>query len=97
MNLPASTKSRFRPRTEAVRRALHEASDTTSIKDLLFFESWQMQATPDVANILRAGQIRRANPRLADEILAELRSGPLLGARKGAARSGRRRAADFSA
>jgi hypothetical protein len=32
-----------------------------------------MQAPADIASTLRAGQIRRANPLLAEEIRAELR------------------------
>ena len=45
------------------------------MRDLLFLEAWEMQARPDIASTLRAGQIRRANPLLAEEIRAELRGG----------------------
>ncbi len=63
------------PRTEAVRRALRAAPDETAIQDLLFLEAWEMQTPGDIASTLRAGQIRRANPRLAEAIRAELRTG----------------------
>ena len=66
-----------RPRTEAVRRALRAAPDETAVNDLLFLEAWEVQAPRDIASTLRAGQIRRANPLLAEAIRAELRSGPM--------------------
>jgi len=56
----------YRPLTEAVRRALRAAPDETAISDLLFLEAWEMQGRPDIASTLRAGQIRRANPLLAE-------------------------------
>jgi len=58
-----------------VRRALRAVPDETAISDLLFLEAWEMQARPDIASTLRAGQIRRANPLLAEAIRTELRSG----------------------
>jgi len=73
--LSASVESWHRPLTEAVRRALRAAPDEMSMRDLLFLEAWEMQARPDIASTLRAGQIRRANPLLAEEIRAELRGG----------------------
>jgi hypothetical protein len=74
LSLPAITGVWAQPRTEAVRRALLAAPDETAISDLLFLESWEVQAPPDIASTLRAGQIRRANPLLAEAIRAELRS-----------------------
>jgi len=65
------------PRTEAVRRALRATPDETAISDLLFLEAWEVQAPRDIASTLRAGQIRRANPLLAEAIRAELRAGPM--------------------
>jgi hypothetical protein len=65
-----------RPQTEAVRRALRATQDETSVSDLLFLEAWEAQTLPDIASTLRASQIRRANPRLAAEIRAELRGEP---------------------
>ena len=65
-----------RPQTEAVRRALRAAHDATSVSDLLFLETWEVQGLPDIASTLRASQIRRANPELAAEIRAELRARP---------------------
>ncbi len=61
-----------KPRTEAVRRALQGARDQAAAADLLFLEYWEMQRTPDLAAMLRASQIRRANPVLAAAIHAEL-------------------------
>ena len=64
----------YEPRTQAVRRALSGASDEASVSDLLFLEAWEMQASAGIASTLRAAQIRRANPLLAEEIRAELRT-----------------------
>jgi len=66
------TSSWSNPQTEAVRRALRAAPDPASANDLLFLEAWEAQTLRDVGSTLRAGQIRRANPRLAEEIRAEL-------------------------
>ena len=60
------------PRTEALRRALRRVHDAAAAADLLFLEHWETQRGTDVAAILRAGQIRRANPALAAEIHKEL-------------------------
>ena len=60
------------PRTEALRRALQQVHDEAAAADLLFLEDWQTQRCPGIAASLRASQIRRANPRLAEEIHAEL-------------------------
>ena len=60
------------PCTEAVRRALQGMRDQAAAADLLFLEYWEMQRMPDLAAILRASQIRRANPVLAAAIHAEL-------------------------
>jgi hypothetical protein len=60
------------PRTEALRRALQDVTDEAAAADLLFLEYWESQHTLDVAAILRASQIRRANPKLAAEIHDEL-------------------------
>lgn len=71
--------------TAAVQRALAVAPDHTSQADLLFLERWEQRAVPGTAAALRAGQIRRANPILAAEIRAELRSGrPLTGGERDA-------------
>jgi hypothetical protein len=60
------------PRTEAVRRALRQVSDDAATADLLFLEHWETARGSDIAAMLRASQIRRANPALAAEIHAEL-------------------------
>ena len=62
-------------RTEAVRRALRGTGDRLAAADFLFLESWETRGLPDVAATLRAAQIRRANPQLAEEIRAELTRG----------------------
>ncbi len=62
------------PYTKAVRRALQGISDPSRAADLLFLEAWEMQPTANLGVTLRAGQIRRANPGLAAEINAELRT-----------------------
>jgi hypothetical protein len=74
LSLSAITGVGDQPRTEAVRRALRAASDETAVSDLLFLEAWEVQAPRDIASTLRAGQIRRANPLLAEAIRAELRT-----------------------
>lgn len=71
--------------TIAVQRALAATPDHTAQADLLFLERWEQRAIPGTAATLRAGQIRRANPALAAEIRAELRSGrPLTGGERDA-------------
>jgi len=60
------------PRTEAVRRALRRVNDEAAAADLLFLEHWETARGSDIAAMLRAGQIRRANPVLAAEIHDEL-------------------------
>ncbi len=65
------------PRTEAVRRALRVTPDESTVRDLLFLETWEIHPPGDIASTLRAGQIRRANPVLAEAIRAELRTGLL--------------------
>ena len=67
-------------RTEAVRRALRRTGDRLAVADLLFLESWETRGKPDIAATLRAAQIRRANPVLAEEIHAELTRGRPLSA-----------------
>lgn len=60
-----------RPQTQAVQRAIGGRKDAAD--DLLFLEAWRMQRAPLLGATLRAGQIRRANPHLTEEIDAELR------------------------
>lgn len=72
--MSTATGQWYRPRTEAVRRALRITPDETAVRDLLFLETWEIHAPGDIASTLRAGQIRRANPLLAEEIRAELRT-----------------------
>lgn len=63
------------PRTQAVRRAMRAAPEPAAAADLLFIEAWELDAPLDLADLLRAGQIRRANPALVAEIEAELKAG----------------------
>ena len=73
-----------RPRTVAVRRALDTARDHTATDDLLFLEAFETHGEPSVAAVLRASQIRRANPLLAAELRAELTRGrPLTAMERG--------------
>ena len=60
------------PRTEAVRRALAAAQGSGAVADLIFLEHWVAHPRRDLAATLRASQIRRANPALADAIQQEL-------------------------
>jgi hypothetical protein len=53
---------------------LQGVHDSRSVSDLLFLEAWEIDRPRDLSTTLRAGQIRRANPRLAAEITAELAS-----------------------
>jgi len=63
------------PRTQAVLRALRAPDGDRARDDLLFFEAWERDPPRDLATMLRAGQIRRANPGLAAAIQAELKAG----------------------
>jgi hypothetical protein len=69
-----TTLSDSLPRTQAVRRALRSCSDERSAWDLLFLEAWELEPSPGAAAALRVGQIRRANPKLAAEVRAEIAS-----------------------
>ena len=72
--MPTDGEVQVRARTEALRRALQTVRDETVAADLLFLEEWWTQRRPAIADCLRASQIRRANPALAEEIRAELNS-----------------------
>ncbi len=65
------------PRTSAARRALASFGDSHSASELLsadlwFLENWESNPAPGTAAALRVGQIRRANPELAEEIRREV-------------------------
>ena len=69
---------RHLPRTSAAQRALASYSDSLAAADLLsddlwFLENWEINPAPGTAAALRVGQIRRANPELADAIRREVR------------------------
>ena len=70
--MPTDGDVQVRPRTEVLRRTLVTVRDETVAADLLFLEDWCTQRRPAIADCLRASQIRRANPALAEEIRAEL-------------------------
>lgn len=75
------------PRTQAIRRALAGTRNHTAADDLLFLEAWESRASHDLPAMLRAAQIRRANPTLAAELRAELSRGrPLTSAERQALR-----------
>jgi hypothetical protein len=54
-----------------MRRALQAAECATAVADLLFLEAWELARPVDLASMLRARQIRRANPQLSDEMHRE--------------------------
>lgn len=60
------------PYTQALQRVLRNVPDAGFVADLLFLEAWEMQAIPTLGAMLRVRQLIRANPGLADEIIAEL-------------------------
>lgn len=62
------------PITTAIRTRLHGVRDEATIDDLLFLERWEMLPSPNMGTVLRAAQIRRANPKLAAALRAELAS-----------------------
>jgi hypothetical protein len=61
------------PITAAVRQALQGVNNSLMEADLLFLEAWEMQPSAHLSAALRASQIRRANPGLAEAIDAELK------------------------
>jgi hypothetical protein len=63
---------RAEPCTAAARRVLADARDRNVSDDLLFLERWEMAPVHGTAAALRAAQIRRANPALAEAVRAEL-------------------------
>ena len=60
--------------TQALRRVLPKVHDHASAADLLFLERWEMYPLPGAAAALRVAQLRRANPELAAEIRAEVKT-----------------------
>ncbi|HET6608631.1 MAG TPA: hypothetical protein VFG62_18290 [Rhodopila sp.] len=69
----SATDARKPPYTQAVRKVLQSANVAGLEADLLFLEAWEMQPIGSLAATLRASQIRRANPGLAEEISQELK------------------------
>ena len=72
--MSTATVSPRPPYTQAVQRALQGVSDSRLAADLLFLEAWEMMPSSNLGVTLRASQIRRANPDLAAEIVAELKA-----------------------
>lgn len=60
--------------TPAARRALHRHG-RDSLSDLRFLEQWATNPSYNAATILRAGQIRRTNPDLMQDIDTGIRQG----------------------
>ncbi len=58
--------------TRALRKALGKVSDQSSADDLLFLEAWEREPQWGAGFALRVAQIRRANPKLAAAIRAEI-------------------------
>ena len=58
--------------TDALRQALDQVSDPPVVADLLFLEAWERDPQWGSGFALRIGQIRRANPKLAAAIRAEV-------------------------
>lgn len=69
----STTDTRKAPYTEAVRRILQSPNGAGLESDLLFLEAWEMQPSGNLGSVLRASQIRRANPGLVEEISKELK------------------------
>lgn len=73
--MPTQATLSHLPRTQAVQRALRSDGRPEAAADLLFLEAWEINAPRGLGTLLRAGQIRRANPALVAEIAAELKAG----------------------
>jgi hypothetical protein len=63
-----------KPFTAAVRQALKGVNNSQIESDLLFLEAWEMHPSSHLGMTLKASQIRRANPKLAAAIDAELKA-----------------------
>jgi hypothetical protein len=72
--MPEISSTRKPPFTTVVRDALDGVHDTALESDLLFLEAWELFPSPHLGAALRAGQIRRANPSLADALDREIRT-----------------------
>ena len=70
--MACTTTSRLQPYTHALRHALQTAQDSRADADLIFLEAWEVYRPQNLGATLRARQIRRANPTLIAEIIAEL-------------------------
>jgi hypothetical protein len=60
------------PMTAVVRNLITLANDPAMISDLLFLERWERAPNAGMGSVLRAAQIRRANPILAAAVRAEV-------------------------
>ncbi len=60
------------PMTVAVRDVMRSANNPAMLADLLFLERWEAMPTPGMGSVLRAAQIRRANPDLAAKVRHEV-------------------------
>ncbi len=60
--------------TTTIAQALATTHSHTASDDLLFLEAWEYSTNPGLADMLRAAQIRRANPALAAALRAEIQS-----------------------
>jgi hypothetical protein len=57
-----------------VRQALQGINNSSVESDLLFLEAWELQPSSHLGAALRASQIKRANPGLAEAIDIELKA-----------------------
>jgi hypothetical protein len=60
------------PMTMAVREVMRSANNPAMLADLLFLERWEAMPSPGMGSVLRAAQIRRANPDLAAKVRREV-------------------------
>lgn len=62
------------PQTQVVAKALATTQDCTVKADLMFLESWEVHPNRRPGLLLRAQQVRRANPDLAEALRREVSS-----------------------
>jgi len=72
VNIATTVNEAGLAQTAVLRRALSDMNDPSAAADLLFLEAWERSSVFCVATVMRASQIRRANPGLAAEIRADL-------------------------
>lgn len=71
---PAAPGPAYPWQTEALQRVLAQPMHRSAVADYLFLEAWEREPSDNAGVALRIGQIRRANPQLADEIRAQVKA-----------------------